>query len=194
MKTFKIVLGVALAIAVSVGLWACSNDEPAPDNPDVEVSEIVAALGDDYWVVTDTKIVAPDGQEYSNENEANLYLPCGILSMLGLRLDGTDLRLYTRVARFCYTDFSILKIDGKTMYLDDDDYNVIKLESADAGIIVVSYWGDSDMFETYYFNSEGDIESWEVVKGAYMKSTLRKAIPEEIEKMKNAIYVRDAYH
>lgn len=193
MKKIKIVLSLAVAIAMSIGLSGCSSDEPAPeDNPVKEVNEFAAAFGDDYWVVTDTKYVTADGKEYDYENEANICSKQGIPPMLGVYIDGTHLRMFTTAAaKYCYMDFSMLKADGKTMYLNDDRYNYIKLESVDAGRIVLSSW--LDKFYIYNNNTE-DGKDPEIAKGVYMKSYLRKAIPEEIEKMKEAIYITEAYH
>ena len=191
MTKLKIMLGLALAFVMCAGLWACSDDEPAKDKTGVEGSEVAATLGVDYWTVTDTKVVAPDGKEYSSWSDANLAFPDGILPMLGLRIDGEQLRLFTRVARFCYADFSVMRVEGKTMYLDDNYYNTIKIESVDDENIVVSYW--HDQFYINNFNTEVTTEP-EIAKGAYMKSTLRRATPEEKEKMENAIDVLDAYH
>ena len=193
MKTFKFGLNLVMAFVMSLGLWACSDDEPAKDNPGVEGSEVTAAFGDDYWIVTDTKVVASDGKEYSDELEANLELPVGVAPMLGLRLDDTELRLFTNVAtKNCYMDLPILKVDKMTMYLENNCYDYIKLESVDTESIVVSYW--EGLFSAYDKNNEGKMEYLGVAEGAYMKSALRKATPEEIEQMKQSIYIMGAYH
>ena len=195
MKKIKIISGMALALVMSVGLSACSDDEPVKDNCGVEDSEVTAAFGDDYWVVADTKFVTPDGKEYSDIGDVNVSIPVGgFFSMLGLRLSGTELRMFiSPEAEFCYTNFDVTKVDGKTMYLNSESYKTIKLESVDTERITVSYWDYDNMYYAFKLNSEGNYEPGEYLNGAYMKSTLRNATPEERQKMEGAIHILDTH-